>query len=661
MIAYDQSRHQLLQLFQTAIDFARERNNNDMLQYLAKIMQHLNEGQLYVVVCGEYKQGKSSFINALLNEKEDLCPVDVDVTTSIVTTIAYGETEKITVLLGEPGEEPTQQKRLKSRDQIRDYVTEQGNPRNQRRARMLAIELPNEQLKSGLVLVDTPGVGGLNTEHTDVTYAFLPYADVALFISDAHEPLSELELNFIKDRVAPHCQDIIYIVTKKDQNAQFQVIVEDNRHKLAAKLKRPLDEITITPVSSLLKREYLEYQDEEALKASNFTSLDEQLWKHLNDGRGRILLLKAGIELGKSLGELRLPIQTELTACQEEDKQRLDELERAVKAKNNRLQVLLEKNAQWHTLLRDRLEDISSKIADEFRQGFVEIKHGIDTYLDDKALRGKPEQIVNLLQADMGGLLATMQKNLEQDAGMLQGVLERETGLDLNPYRDASTSDALVPLPKPIAKEKSGLWTKSLEVARNATSTGIAGGTIMGLLGAAVGGTIGLFAGGVGAIPGAYWGATIGASLGQIAGMATGARRAIQQMGNRERSEIAHYLHTFVAEQEANLRRKLGGAIRDMERFLRDDFTDQLIREKRSIELALVALQNTRQSSQSQNKARIAILAVQLQRLDYVQNGLEKILRAATQSAPGATSQREPQQDATDDDTTHEAWADDDE
>lgn len=659
MIAYEQNRQKLLQLFQTVIDFARERKNSDMAQYLAKVMQHLSEGQLYVVVCGEYKQGKSSFINALLNEK-DLCPVDVDVTTSVVTTIAYGEIEKITVVFGEAGKASTESKNLKDRDQIKDYVTEQGNPRNQRKARIVAIQIPNEQLKSGLVLVDTPGVGGLNTEHTDITYSFLPNADVALFVSDAHEPLSELELDFIKERIDRHCPDILFIVTKKDQNARFQVIVEDNRQKLATKLNRSLDEITIIPVSNLLKRDYLEFQDEDALRASNFSALDTQLWKHLNDGRGRILQLKASIELGKSLGELRLPVQAELTAFQEEDKQRLDEMEKKMQAMNKRLQEMLEKNPYWHNLLQDRLQDIHARISDEFRQGFAEIRQHVNKYLDDRAFRGKPEQIVNLLQADMGGLLAELQKSLEKDAATLQEVLGKETGLGLNPYRDAIAANASVALPRHMDTTRLGLWSKGLEVTRNATTTGGAGAALLGLLGGMVGGAIGLFAGGIGAVPGAYWGAMLGGALGQVAGMATGTRRAIQQMGQKERAEIAQYLLNFVGEQEANLGGRLALAIRDMERFLRDDFTDQLTREKRSVEEAQAGVRNARQLNQNQSAARIDALVFQKRRLDFVQQELDKIMQAALETAPGLSSQNGAQDGFSfgNDETTHETWAD---
>ncbi|MBV8711980.1 MAG: dynamin family protein, partial [Solirubrobacterales bacterium] len=61
----------------------------------------LLEGDLLVVVCGEFKRGKSTMINALLDEPE-LLPSDVDITTSVVSTVGWGPTEEITVLLSQP-------------------------------------------------------------------------------------------------------------------------------------------------------------------------------------------------------------------------------------------------------------------------------------------------------------------------------------------------------------------------------------------------------------------------------------------------------------------------------------------------------------------------------------------------------------------------------
>ena len=45
-----------------------------------------------VLFCGEFKRGKSSLINALL--QDSLCPTDIGIATAVVTRIMYGTTKK---------------------------------------------------------------------------------------------------------------------------------------------------------------------------------------------------------------------------------------------------------------------------------------------------------------------------------------------------------------------------------------------------------------------------------------------------------------------------------------------------------------------------------------------------------------------------------------
>ena len=77
------------------------------------------------------------------------------------------------------------------------------------------IELPLESLKSGLVIVDTPGVGGLDPRHATLTNFFLPRANATLFITDVNEPLSTTELDFYK-KVLTSSKHSAVIVNKAD-------------------------------------------------------------------------------------------------------------------------------------------------------------------------------------------------------------------------------------------------------------------------------------------------------------------------------------------------------------------------------------------------------------------------------------------------------------
>src|SRR5689334_11505762 len=120
MSATPDRKQQVLQLYKAAVEAARAAQNAEVEQRLIAAGKQLAAGKLFAVVCGEFKRGKSSLINALLGEP-GLFPVDVDIATSLVTTIAYRAEERITVAIGERGKE---EKRPLSRGEIADYVTE---------------------------------------------------------------------------------------------------------------------------------------------------------------------------------------------------------------------------------------------------------------------------------------------------------------------------------------------------------------------------------------------------------------------------------------------------------------------------------------------------------------------------------------------------------
>jgi len=76
---------------------------------------------LDVAVLGQFKAGKSSFLNGLIGAA--VVPVDVLPSTAVVTRIGYGPRELVTVhgLAGEPFEVPLAR--------LAEFVTERGTPR----------------------------------------------------------------------------------------------------------------------------------------------------------------------------------------------------------------------------------------------------------------------------------------------------------------------------------------------------------------------------------------------------------------------------------------------------------------------------------------------------------------------------------------------------
>ncbi|WP_013324393.1 dynamin family protein [Gloeothece verrucosa] len=642
---YQQRKQQILKLFDQASAVANLHRYSQTQKSLDEAKQHLKEGKLFVVVCGEFKQGKSSLINAFLNEK-DLFPVDTDITTNLVSTITYGKEEKISIILGEQGNETVKQI---SRNEIPDYVTEQRNIRNAKKAKMLVIESPNPQLKEGLVLVDTPGVGSLNTEHTAITYAFIPNADAILFVTDILKPLTTEELQFLKERIFPHCQNIIFVVTKIDAVNNFQEIVENNLEKLTKVLDCSREQISIIPISSRAKLDYLKFKEKEDLELSNFSELENKIWQFISEQRGQGLLLRALNELEQSVNEMKAPIEVAVEAHQNRTKEELDELEQQMKDTQEQLQDLLDSKAEWRNILTDSLEDIKQELLVKFQQNFSQIRSQTTKYLDDPRLMKNPKQIASLVETDIDVLMSALSKDLNQQAADLYGQIETLSGLKLRNFEVELFDQQKAHLSQETVEvQQSSLLDKSMSATRGALFNSTAGSIIGGILGGVVGGIAGLFVGGVGAFPGAVAGAQIGAGLGTIGGAATGVKDGISQVQekdqNRLKREVSRIITPFIEDSQRICHQTLNKAVKGLERSMRDEFTNQIKRQKEGWERTLRSLQVSRKLSQSKAIQQAKELQIPLQQLKQLQTTIEQLTQAIVEQPISIPSIQAPSQ-----------------
>ena len=138
-------------------------------------------------------------MNALLGDK--LLPTDILPVTAIPTFISAAENVDVQVCF-ETEADPVQFSPSSDQslaDFLAEYVTETGNPNNQRKVKWVEIGHPAEILKQGVVLIDTPGIGSTNKHNTEVAYQILPQCDAALFLVSPDPPITEIELNYLKE------------------------------------------------------------------------------------------------------------------------------------------------------------------------------------------------------------------------------------------------------------------------------------------------------------------------------------------------------------------------------------------------------------------------------------------------------------------------------
>src|SRR6188508_349957 len=98
----------LLQAALSAVDLADKAaaayDRPDLAKRLRSATKRLSEPSTTVLVVGEFKQGKSTLVNALLNAP--VCPVDDDIATAVPTVVRHSDTVQAALVRETPGGSP---------------------------------------------------------------------------------------------------------------------------------------------------------------------------------------------------------------------------------------------------------------------------------------------------------------------------------------------------------------------------------------------------------------------------------------------------------------------------------------------------------------------------------------------------------------------------
>lgn len=187
------------------------------------------DAEVRVVVAGEIKRGKTSFINAMLGQP-GLLPVDADVATSVHLAVRHAPSLQVEAVRRLPDSEAEERISIRP-DQLVDYASMQGKAVLRENVVGVEIGLPHPLLERGLVIIDTPGVGGLTRGHRDSALTALRYADALLFAVSVEEPVSLSELTFLAE-ASERIDTVVLILTKVDSSAEPEAMMLEDRAKL---------------------------------------------------------------------------------------------------------------------------------------------------------------------------------------------------------------------------------------------------------------------------------------------------------------------------------------------------------------------------------------------------------------------------------------------
>ena len=300
---------------------------------VVELKEKLDDITIRVAVVGEVNRGKSTFLNALMRAK--LFPPRATVCTAAITALRDGD-PRFRARFRDGSEEADV---LPLEDGARALMglVSKKNPKAQQLERV-DVWFPNSFAREGAVLIDTPGVNDPETWREQITIKALAQADAAIFLLDAHKPLTRSERNFLQGNVLGALVNrVIFVVNKCDRLSEedLKLVLNRCQRELSQYVANP--QIHLLAALPTLKRR-LGLDAPRELEES-FESFEDSLNRFLGDERVELTLGSRRKRLHKIGGDFAQAIDERLRALEGEREQvlaRLDEAEEQLKALRKR-------------------------------------------------------------------------------------------------------------------------------------------------------------------------------------------------------------------------------------------------------------------------------------------------------------------------------------
>ncbi|HEX7516124.1 MAG TPA: dynamin family protein [Chthoniobacterales bacterium] len=199
---------------QRALWLAERCADDEATQILRARLTNLQAAALIVIV-GEVKAGKSSFINALI--REDVCEVAPGPCTAGIRELVYGGERKV-VSLG----------------QFRERVF-----------------LPKEVLRE-VTMVDTPGTNSIIQNHETITENYIPQSDLVVFVFSAANPHTKSAWELLTLIRKEWHRKMVFVLQQADRASQKELAV-NREHVTQYARERQVENPTVFTLSA--KRE----------------------------------------------------------------------------------------------------------------------------------------------------------------------------------------------------------------------------------------------------------------------------------------------------------------------------------------------------------------------------------------------------------------------
>lgn len=397
---YQEYQKELAQVLEGAAEVT-SRLNMSKEKELAQLSKKVQSDTFKIMVTGTFKNGKSTFINALIGE--EILPAYALPTTAIINEVKYGTEKRAMLYFREKLPEPLPDKladkavrhmeQYKGRkippleipyDEIEDYVVipmgaDEKQMKLQSPYEKVELFYPLEILKNGVEVIDSPGLNEDETR-TRVTMEYLQKVDAILYVLNANAICAGDEMKFVKnDLYDKEIEDVFFVVNRFDQIRQREQ--PQIRQYAEIKLKEIYPQPELFCLSAINALDGRLDKDDSLLEKSGIIPLEKRLTEFLTKEKGKAKLASPAKQVRQILSrealEVVIPRERKLLNSS------LDEVKQKYDAIQPRLAMAEKEKEQKKEKMRGDIEKSCRRFERAIMSNIREMANSVPVWIDE--------------------------------------------------------------------------------------------------------------------------------------------------------------------------------------------------------------------------------------------------------------------------------------
>lgn len=190
--------------------------------------KNFRKGVFRLLVLGDMKRGKSTFLNALIGE--NLLPSDVNPCTAVLTLLRYGKEKKVTVFFKD-GKSP---KELDFKSFKHSYTIDPAEAKRLEQEKKQAfpdvdyavVEYPLPLLEKGVEIVDSPGLNDTEARN-ELSLGYINNCHAILFVLRASQPCTLGERRYLENYIKGRGLSVFFLINAWDQIRESLIDPDD--------------------------------------------------------------------------------------------------------------------------------------------------------------------------------------------------------------------------------------------------------------------------------------------------------------------------------------------------------------------------------------------------------------------------------------------------